>query len=268
MEKIIEIENLNFKYQNKIIFDNLNLTVNEGTFLTIGGQSGCGKSTLLKMITGFIETDCITVCHKKVEKTNLKEIRKEVSIVFENPKDSFTQDLVIDNLVFPLENLNYTKEKMKERVQEVSEYFKIEHLLDRSISTLSGGEQEKVALSIALITHPKILLLDESLIMLDELEKEKALKLLKKLNKDKKITIILVTHDMEESTYGKEIAILNNGKIISIDKIKNLYKNEKIFKNNGLNLPFMANLSLKLKYYELVDDVILDMDKMVNHLWK
>ena len=73
---------------------------------------------------------------------------------------------------------------------------------------------------------------------------------------------------MEESTYGKEIAILNNGKIISIDKIKNLYKNEKIFKNNGLNLPFMANLSLKLKYYELVDDVILDMDKMVNHLWK
>lgn len=268
MKNIIEINNLTFKYGNKTIFENLNLNIKENTFITLAGPSGSGKSTLLKMIIGLIETNNIKVCGKVINKNNLKEIRKNVSIVFENPNNSFTDEIVKDNLIFPLENLNLDREQIDEKINEVSKYFKISNLLECHVQNLSGGEKELVALAVSLITDPKILLLDESLIMLDNNSKEKILKLLKKLNKDKKITIINVTHDMEESTYSKEIAIINNGKLIIQDKIKEIYKNEKLFKDNNLELPFMVSLSNKLKYYGLVDDIILDMDKMVDKLWK
>ena len=133
---------------------------------------------------------------------------------------------------------------------------------------LSGGEKQLVALASALVTDPKILILDESLSMLNGVEKNNILKLLKKLVKDKKMTIINVTHDMEETVYGDKIVVLDFGKILFNDNKEVIYKEEKKLKSVGLELPFMVDLSNKLRYYGLVDEDILSMSEMVNHLWK
>ena len=155
-----------------------------------------------------------------------------------------------------------------DKIKKLSEYLKIEGLLEKNPHYLSGGEKQMVALASALVIEPKILILDEAFTMLDGVEKDSILKLLKKLVKEKKITIINVTHDMEDTVYGDKIIVLDRGKIIFNDDKEVVYREEKKLKSIGLELPFMVDLSNKLRYYGLVDENILSMNAMVNHLWK
>ena len=266
---IIKINNLTYSYKNKTIFNNLNLNIKEKTFITLAGSCGCGKTTLVKILTGLIDGKFnIEINKLKLSKENIKEIRKELGVVFENPDNSFIAETVEDEITFSLENIGMNKEEIKKRVSKISNELKINHLLEFSPYSLSGGEKQIVALAAALVNKPKILILDESLSMLDGVKKEEIFKYLKKINRKQKITIINITQDLEESIYGKELLLINNNNIVLYEKISNAFNNEKIFKECNLELPFMALLSTKLKYYGLVDDIILDMDKMVNILWK
>lgn len=266
---IIKINNLTYSYKNKNIFNNLNLNIKENTFITIAGSCGCGKTTLVKILAGLIDDNFnIEINGLELNKKNIKEIRKSVGIVFENPDNSFIADTVEDEITFSLENIGFDKDEIKSIVKSISNELKIENLLELSPYSLSGGEKQIVALASALAINPRILMLDESLSMLDGIKKEEILKYLKKINKEKKITIINITQDLEESIYGKELLLINKGNIILNEKINKAFENEKTFKECNLELPFMALLSTKLKYYGLVDNVILDMDKMVNILWK
>ncbi len=269
MDNIIMIKNLNFSYDNKVIFKDFNLDIEKGKFVHIVGSTGSGKSTLVKILVGLLKAEgYINIYRMNLCEDNLMDIRRNVGVVFENPDNTFVAETVLDEIVFSLENLEYERTTIKSKVDKVLEYIPIKELLEKNPHYLSGGEKQLVSLASALITEPKILILDEAFTMVDGVMKDKILKLLKKINHEKKITIINVTHDMEETIFGDEIVVLDKGKLVlSGDKLE-VYKQEKKLKRLGLDLPFMVELSNKLSYYGLVDKTILDMNEMVNHLWK
>ncbi|MBE6138764.1 MAG: ATP-binding cassette domain-containing protein [Firmicutes bacterium] len=269
MDSIIKIKNMSFSYKDKKIFENFDLDIEKGKFIHIVGPNGSGKSTLVKILLGLLKAEgYVNVYRMNMCKDNLMDIRSHVGVVFENPDNTFVAETVADDIAFSLENLQYTSKTIEAKIKKISGYLGIEDLLEKNPHHLSGGEKELVSLAAALVNEPKILILDEAFTMIDGVEKEAILKLLRKLVREKKITVINVTHDMEDTTYGDKIIVLDNGKIVLNDDKEIIYQEEKKLKNLGLELPFMVDLSRKLQYYGLVDRDILSMNEMVNHLWK
>lgn len=261
----IQIEQLDYNP----LFSNFHLEVKKGTYLSLVGRNGCGKSILVKIILGLISVDGkILIDGFQLNKKNKRQIRKKIGVVFENPNRNFVAETAREEFTTFLRNIGCSESKIQKQIATVVAQFPIEDLLDCSISSLSGGEKQLVALALAVIHNPSILILDDAFSMLDGITKEKMLKWLKKLNREQKVTILQITNDMEDTLYGNEIAVLDQGKILLQGKKLEVFKEEKLLLQAGLELPFMASLSLKLKFYDLVDDVILDMDKMVNGLWK
>ena len=169
---------------------------------------------------------------------------------------------------FTLENMQMKPSSTKKKVLTICKYLGIESILDRAPNTLSGGEKQLVALASALVKEPEILILDEALTMVDLEVREKIYDFLKDLNKNQGITVLNITHDMDEVINGDILMVMDNGKIVLNGPIKEVLLEEKTFNKLGISLPFMAELSMKLKYYGLVDDIILDMNEMVDVLWK
>ena len=186
MKKILKIQNLNFTYQDKKVFDNFNLEILENSFTTIMGLSGSGKSTLVKLILGlFPSENSIIIDDMYLNKNNIKEIRKKIGVVFENPDVGIIADTVIDDIAFTLENLKVPSEEIQERIDNIAEILDITDILDKSPNGLSAGEKQKVALASALVIEPKILILDEAFVMLDPITKEKVFKLIQDIKKHK-----------------------------------------------------------------------------------
>ena len=268
MNNIIEMKAVNFKYGEKEIFNNLNLNIKEGSFISIIGPNGSGKSTLMKLIVGLYKAEGeIKVDNIIMAQETYKEIRSKIGIVFENPDNQFVAETVMDEIAFSAENMNYEKKEIRNRVREVGKLLDIESIMEKEPHSLSGGQKELVSLASALVTKPKILILDEALDMIDNNRRSDVLKVLTDLNKEG-MTIINITHNSEELLYGNEIIVLNGGIIQDQGPTKELLRKEKLFKNNGLELPFVVDLSYKLKYYGLVDDIVLDIDELVNKIWK
>ena len=133
---------------------------------------------------------------------------------------------------------------------------------------MSGGEKQLVSLGCALVTGPKILILDEALSMLDYNNKSKIFKILKNINKKYGVTIINITHDIEESVYGDDILLIDSGRVIIHDSKEIVYEKESLLNDFGIELPFMVSLSKKLSYYDLVDKNIYNINEMVDILWQ
>ena len=269
MENIIEIKGLNFNYNDKKIFKNLDFEVNKGTFITIVGLNGSGKSTLAKILLGIIPTDNIVMINgESLNKNSIKKLRKDIGFSLENPNDSIIMDTVIEDIIFSIKSSSISKNSIDVDVNNVLKELGLEHLSCQNPKILSDGQKQLVVFASTIINKPKLVILDDSFSMLDNLTKDKMFKLLKRLNNEQGVTVINFTSDIEESLYGKEIALLDKGSILIKDKKNDILKNENIFKSLEIDKPFLVELSTKLNYYNLVDDMILDMDKMVNKLWK
>lgn len=266
---IIEIQDLTFRYKDKFIYDGFNLDIKRGSWTTIAGPNGSGKSTLVKILAGLNKTySSVKIFNKELNKKNLFDIRKEIGFVFDTPDNFFACETVEDELAFSLENLAITPDVIRKKIKEVSKLLNMEDLLKCYPLELSGGEKQKVALGCALMLEPRILVLDEALMMIDINERKKILDNLKEYNIKKRLTIIYLTHNLEDAMYSDRLIVLNKGKIIVDGPFLDVFEEENVMRKIGLDVPFIIELSKKLKLYNLVPELELDSNKVVDYLWK
>ncbi len=270
MENIIEITDYSFSYQKHLIINNLNLNIKKGSFTTLVGNTGGGKTTLVKLITGLLKGKGeIKIFNKAIDDSTITDnFIKEIGVVLGNPYDNFVSSTVKDDLIFPLENLQLKKNEIDKYLSDIVSYFKIEDLLDTNPMDLTVSDASVVALASALITKPKLLILDDAFIKMNTIVKKEKLLLLKDLKKRFNISIFNITHDINEIMYGDYAVLMHNGSIVLEGIVSDFVKNEKTIKKYNYVLPYNVDLSNKLNYYDVIRDDIYDMDKLVKTIWK
>ncbi len=259
----IRISDLKFSYNELGVFSGLNFTLRKDKTLSIIGPSGCGKTTLLKIINGELPYEGnVIVSDIEVGSNKFEELRNKIAVVYDI--NDFFNELVKDELRFSLENLNISPQEIKNRINEIDDFFGIKRILNKPIDLLSTNDRALVKILSFAIYYPEYLALDDILIYLNERTK---ILLLNYLNL-KNIKLINVTSNIEDTLYTDYTLVIYN-KINAIDgKTLDVLKEEKILKRLGLNLPFYLDLSIQLKLYGLVNRTYLNKEDLVKRLWK
>lgn len=262
---LIEIKNLTYMD----ILKDINITIKKGSFVAISGTNMSGKSTLIKIVATLINSsNTIIYSDKKIEDINKNELFKEIGIIIPEERQIFENPTVEDELFNILENLPIEQSDKIIRYQKVLNLLHIENMLSDNPNSLSGLSYTKLLLASSLLSNIKTLLTDNICVDMTKRERKELLEILKKLNKEEKITIIMSTSSLEEVLDTDYIYILNKGKIeIEGNTLETLKQDNKL-NRIGLELPLMIDLSVKLSDYGLLKDIILDMDRMVDTLWK
>ncbi len=224
MGKIVEIEGVNKVYGSNHVVRDLNLSIEEGEFLTLLGSSGCGKTTTLRMIAGFEEPTSGTIMVEGERVEDKEPFERNVNTVFQSYA-LFPHKTIYDNIAYGLKMKKVPKTEIKERVTEMMDMVQLSGFEKRYPSQLSGGQKQRVAIARALINRPRVLLLDEPLGALDlKLRKQMQLEL-KRLQKKLNITFIYVTHDQEEAlTMSDRIAVMHDGVIDQLASPTEIYE--------------------------------------------
>lgn len=256
MNKIIEIRNLTFSYPNTSnpILNNLSFSVKENSWTTLIGHNGSGKSTIARLLIGLLVAEkdkkdpyAIKIDGMELNDENIWKIRDKVGIVFQNPDNQFVGSTVEDDVAFGLENKGISREKMLPLVDEALSQVGMEEFKNSEPAQLSGGQKQRVAIAGILAVKPKIIILDEATSMLDPEGKKCILNLIKKIKQQYNLTVISITHDLEEVEKADEVLVLDNGKIILQDKPEVIFDNANLLNEIGLGLPFIYQLAEKLR---------------------
>lgn len=224
---IITLTGLTKRFDGKTIISNLDLTVNDGEFLTILGPSGCGKTTVLRLIAGFEEADAGSITLADQDVTHTPAEQRHVNTVFQSYA-LFPHMTVFDNVAFGLKMQKVAKSEIEPRVMEALKMVQLDHFAQRKPHQLSGGQKQRVAIARAVVNKPKVLLLDESLSALDyKLRKQMQIEL-KQLQRKLGITFIFVTHDQEEAlSMSDRIIVMKDGNIEQDGDPKEIYESPK-----------------------------------------
>ena len=248
MTKIIEINS----FSDDKLFENLNISVEKNTITTISGSNSCGKTTLMRILNREVITDNNILLNNK--SINDYTIREYISLV---------------QTVIPLEIVFKEKTLEKElNNKDLVKGLRIKSILNKDISTLTIKEKVLAQLAIALDNKPEVLLLDNVFIYFSNKECEEIFTFLRNYQKKNNLTVVLTTIDLRDSLYTDYLYIIGNKKIVLEGKPLEVLEKDNILNKVGLNIPFMADLSVKLKDYDLLDSIILDKDRMVDILWK
>lgn len=247
---MIKVKDLKFKYQgaNQYALDNVSVTIPRGSYVAILGHNGSGKSTFSKLISGLYKPTSgeIYIDGIMIKKNSLRDIRKKIGIIFQNPDNQFIGSTVEDDLAFGLENANVDREKMKKIIQDLAAKVDMENFLDREPNSLSGGQKQRVAIASVLALNPEIIIFDEATSMLDPKGKEDVLKIIKDIQKTREKTLISITHDMDEAIMADYCIVFSKGKIIAFDESKNILNNSKIIEESKIDSPFIYKISSKI----------------------
>ena len=260
----VEVKDLKYTYSKGLPYEkealvSVNLLVFEGEAIGVLGHTGSGKSTLIQHLNGILMPDSgeVKIFGEKInnDKKFLKNLRKIVGIVFQFPEDELFAETVYEDVSFGPKNLGLTKEEIDERVlTSLIEVGLNESYLTRSPFSLSGGEKRRVAIASILSMRPKILVLDEPTSGLDPLGREEILKLIKRLKNDKKVTIILVSHSMEDVlSLVDRVYILNKGKVVFGGDTVSIFKDKDSIEKFDLSIPeiFMLGEELKKEGFDI-----------------
>lgn len=269
MKNIIEINHYNFAYQtgNAVIKD-LDLFVKHGSFTTLIGNTGGGKTTLVKIIVGLLQGSGTVKIFGNEVISSRDGYSSQIGVVLGNPYDNFHAKTVLDELLLSLKKQKLKKEEKEKYLDDIVSFFKIESLLNKKTVELNCEDAIIVALAKALVSRPMLLILDDVFSKVGVLVKKKILHILKEMNLKYHLTILNVTHDINEIMDGTDAILLYNGKIVLSGTIEEFIKREKELKKYHYELPYVVDLSNKLQYYNVIDHPILDMKKMVNAIWK
>ena len=269
MEDIIKVENLCFEYEPGLkTIHNISFQIKKGEYVAILGHNGSGKSTIAKLLIGLLEKKSgnIIIDHKELNLENLYKIREKIGIVFQNPDNQFIGATVRDDIAFGLENICVPREKMDELIERYAKRVRMDQFLDHEPTKLSGGQKQRVAIAGILAMSPSIIILDESTSMLDPRGRKEINELIRELKEDKEMTIISITHDIEEAKNADRILLLNKGEIVGDDQPETILMNEKLLQDLHLDTPFALKISRKLKNQGIQINETLNVEELEKQL--
>ena len=248
----------------KSILNNINISFEENTINYISGSNKCGKTTLIKILSGIVDIkDSVYYDQKDIYNFSSYELSTLFSKVLLQDIDYFTFSNIDQELLYKLDKLNIDKNTRKKRYNEVVKLFDLDEYLYTNINDLSSIEKLKLSLSKALLSKPEILFLDD---IFSSIDFNSAKKILLKLKSIDNLTIIMSSNNLDLSTESSKLIILNKGEVVLDGDTLDVLKEDSLLNKVGLDLPFMIDLSIKLKYYDLLDDIEFDMDRMVDKL--
>lgn len=255
---LIEFKNVNFSYvvdddeENKVTVDvlkNFNLTIEKGSFVAILGHNGSGKSTTAKLINGIniAQSGDVIVDGQKVEDNDtIFDIRRKVGMVFQNPDNQIVSSIVEEDVAFGVENLGVDPKEIRERVDNALKTVGMyEHRL-KAPNKLSGGQKQRVAVAGIIAMKPMCIVLDEPTAMLDPSGRREVMNTVKKLNKEEGITIVLITHYMDEAVQADRVVVMDDGQIKLDDTPRNVFAKVDEIKALGLDVPQSTELVYRL----------------------
>ncbi len=251
MKEIIKVDDVHFRYQDQLSYalKGISLSVRQGEWLAIVGHNGSGKSTLAKMLNGlhFPEKGDVTVDGIHLAEDSIWDIRQKLGMVFQNPDNQFVGATVEDDVAFGLENHGVPYETMVQRVNDALKSVHMEDFLDQEPHHLSGGQKQRVAIAGVVALQPSIIILDEATSMLDPKGKKEVLETIRKLKEEENLTVISITHDLEEATKADRMIVLNQGMVFKEGIPEEIFLLEDELLKLGLDSPFTVKLAGALK---------------------
>ncbi len=257
---IIEVENLCFDYvtrddegnitERNNVLKNINLTVPEGQFLAVLGHNGCGKSTLAKHFNAILtptEGKVIVDGIDTSDEDRLFDVRQTVGMVFQNPDNQLVATIVEEDVAFAPENLGIPPAEIRKRVDNALKQVDMYEFREHAPHQLSGGQKQRIAIAGIIAMQPRCIVMDEPTAMLDPKGRREVMKTIKHLNKDKGITVVLITHYMEEAAQADRVIVMDKGKIIMDDVPTKVFSREEELEAVGLDVPQVTELANKLR---------------------
>lgn len=273
MKSIIDVKNLSFRYkENQEYYDVKDITfhVKRGEWLSIVGHNGSGKSTTVRLIDGLLEAESgeIVIDGQRLTEENVWNIRRQIGMVFQNPDNQFVGATVEDDVAFGLENQGLSRQEMKKRVEEALDLVGMLDFKKREPARLSGGQKQRVAIAGVVALRPSILILDEATSMLDPEGRRELIETVKGIRKDYDMTVISITHDLEEVAMSDRVLVMKKGEIESTSSPRELFSRNDL-DQIGLDDPFSNQLkhSLSQNGYDLPENYLTE-SELEDKLWE
>ena len=273
MKSVIDVKNLSFRYkENQEHYDVKDITfhVKRREWLSIVGHNGSGKSTTVRLIDGLLEAESgeIVIDGKRLTEENVWNIRRQIGMVFQNPDNQFVGATVEDDVAFGLENQGLSRQEMKKRVEEALDLVGMLDFKKREPARLSGGQKQRVAIAGVVALRPAILILDEATSMLDPEGRRELIETVKGIRKDYDMTVISITHDLEEVAMSDRVLVMKKGSIESTSSPSELFSRNDL-DQIGLDDPFTNQLkhSLSQNGYDLPKNYLTE-SELEDKLWE
>ena len=275
LSEILSFNNVSFSYTPEVkdarkAVQNVSFTINEGEWISIVGHNGSGKSTMVKIISGllFPQEGEVHVMKNVLTEENLWETRTQIGMVFQNPDNQFVGATVQDDVAFALENNGVPHEEMVKRVHTSLKQVNMDSFLNHEPHHLSGGQKQRVAIAGALAMRPKILILDEATAMLDPQGRAEVLNTVQELREETGLTVLSITHDVEEALLADRILFMNDGKKYAEGSPQEVFSLGDKLVEFGLELPFAMRMTklLKANGVSLIGEHMTE-EELVNDLW-
>lgn len=272
MDNIIEAKNVWFHYQSesfeedapiKEVLKGVSLDIKRGEFVAVLGHNGSGKSTIAKHFNAILTAnkgEIIVDGINAADDEKLFDIRQRVGMVFQNPDNQIVATIVEEDVAFALENLGVDPAEMRERVDNALKDVGMYDFREHAPHQLSGGQKQRVAIAGIIAMCPDCIVLDEPTAMLDPIGRKEVMKTIKKLNRENGVTIILITHYMDEAAKADRIVVMDSGQIILDGTPKQVFKNVDLLKEVGLDVPQVTELAYGLRKngIDIPDDIITE----------
>lgn len=274
MENIIKVDNLIFEYTSDETtyraIDDFNLDIKKGEFVAIIGHNGSGKSTLSKNLNAILVPTSGDINIKGMNTKDEKylwDIRQTAGMVFQNPDNQIVATIVEEDVAFGCENLGIPSQEIRLRVDEALKNVDMYDLRERQPHLLSGGQKQRVAIAGIIAMRPECIIFDEATAMLDPSGRQEVMNTIKRLNKEYNITVLHITHFMEEAVEADRVIVMEKGKLALEETPREVFSNVTRLKEIGLDVPYMTELAHLLKEDGLdIRDNILTVDEMVGEL--
>ena len=273
MENIIEVKNLSYRYDHKsedYILKDVSFHVKQGEWLSIVGHNGSGKSTTVRLIDGLLEAESgdIIISGDKLTADNVWEKRRQIGMVFQNPDNQFVGATVEDDVAFGLENQGMDYPMMVKRVHEALELVGMQNFKEREPARLSGGQKQRVAIAGVVALQPDIIILDEATSMLDPEGRLELIQTVKKIKDKNHLTVISITHDLDEISLSDRVLVMKNGQVESTATPRELFSRPDL-EDLGLDQPFVNQIKAAMIQTGLtLPETYLTEKELQEQLWE